>query len=313
MVAVIRAGPRRSPGRRVAPADRRGRAGPTASSRRTAVVLLLLGAGSVAASEGNDSSFQAWNMIDHGLHVREFVSPPGGSVGKTKTTVVRVDTVRYGFKLLCCSERGCRPMSAGEWCRRFGLAAAVNAGMFQVDSVRGVGYMKCGEHVNNRYVREDYNAAFAFDPRVPTLPSVKLIDTECDDFLELRLLYGSVFQSIRMISCRGTNVWSKQEARWSMCVVGVDSTGTVLLIFSRAPHTAHDFIEILLDLPLGITRAMYLEGGAPASLYLSTKGVTLERNGIDRARPGTQADTTSPAALPNVLGVVHRDTAGRGP
>jgi hypothetical protein len=54
--------------------------------------------------------------------------------------------------------------------------------------------------------------------------------------------------------------------------VGTDRQGRVLLILARAPLATHDLIDVLLDLPLGLERLMYVEGGPQASLYVKVGG-----------------------------------------
>ena len=65
-----------------------------------------------------------------------------------------------------------------------------------------------------------------------------------------------------------------------MAVFGMDKNGDALFIFTEAPYSGHDFINILLFLPISIFNAMYLEGGPEAGLYFSSKGVEFERVGI---------------------------------
>src|SRR5206468_3610842 len=77
-------------------------------------------------------------------------------------------------------------------------------------------------------------------------------------------------QSIRMISCNGENVWSRQERRWSTAAIGMDALGRILFLHVRSPYSTHDLIDILKALPLGLTRAMYAEGGPEAQLFVSS-------------------------------------------
>jgi uncharacterized protein YigE (DUF2233 family) len=104
-----------------------------------------------------------------------------------------------------------------------------------------------------------------------------------------------------MISCKRENVWSNQDSRWSTLALAVDSQGQALFLLCRTPHSVHDFIEILLSLPLSLQGAMYLEGGPEASLYLSTSKMTIERFGI---REGLEDNPLRlPLPVPNVIGI----------
>src|SRR4029434_2394275 len=100
------------------------------------------------------------------------------------------------------------------------------------------------------------------------LPRVMLIDRQRDDFERLKALYRSLVQSIRVISWEGINVWQQQARRWSNALVGIDGDGRLLFIHVRSPYSVHDLAEMLLELPIGIARAMYVEGCAQAELYV---------------------------------------------
>ncbi|MBF0537891.1 MAG: phosphodiester glycosidase family protein [Nitrospirae bacterium] len=251
-----------------------------------------------------------WERIDDGLFIREFdppVNPEGDSFSpatvrsEPKITVVRVDPSLYSFKLLSISEYGGEATTAKEWARRYNLILAVNAGMYQADGTTNVGFMKNFKHVNNPRLSKAYKSFFAFNPSVSYVPPVLFVDLECHNFAELRDKYNSFIQNIRMISCQQKNVWLQQSGAWGMVVLGMDKGGNVLFIFTRTPYTVHDFIDILLKLPISITNAMYLEGGKQASLYLSTKGTEIERNGDDK----------QPWPIPNIIGIVKKTSEVR--
>ena len=65
----------------------------------------------------------------------------------------------------------------------------------------------------------------------------------------------------------GENRWEKQERQWSEAALAEDAAGNALFIFSRKPYSMFEFNEILLSLPLEITRAQHLEGGPEAQLF----------------------------------------------
>ncbi|MBF0317782.1 MAG: phosphodiester glycosidase family protein [Nitrospirae bacterium] len=237
-----------------------------------------------------------WERIDDGLFIREFDPPADPERDVRKITVVKVDPSLYSFKLLSISEYGTEALTVKEWAKRHNLVLAVNAGMYQADGATSVGFMKNFKHVNNPKIAKTYKAFFAFNPVVSYVPSVLFVDLECQNFAELKDKYNSFIQNIRMISCQQKNVWLQQAGAWSMVVLGMDKGGNVLFIFTRTPYTVHDFIDILLKLPISITNAMYLEGGKPASLYLSVKGTEIERTG----------DGVQSWPVPNIIGIVKK-------
>jgi uncharacterized protein YigE (DUF2233 family) len=247
-----------------------------------------------------------WKKLDVGLHVGEFRISHGSTIKDPTVTVVKVDPKLYSLKLLSASEHGKVKMTVKDWCRKHNLIAGINAGMFMEDGIKSVGYMKNFDHTNNPRVNGSHKAILAFNRLDPGIPEVQIIDLTCQDFESLRQKYQTFVQSIRMISCNQENVWTKQSKRWSMAVLGVDKDGNALLIFTEAPHSGHDFINVLLSLPVSVYNAMYLEGGPLASLYLSTSDIEIERVGIYGSDFGEEQFRTMARPVPNVIGIMRK-------
>ena len=251
------------------------------------------------------SKDNAWKRVDEGLSIGEFTSGETSKIEDSKITIVRIDPRVYSFKLLCASEHGRIKMTAKKWCQEHNLISAINAGMYQEDGIKNVGYMKNFNHLNNPRLSPVYQAVLAFHPTEPTLPEVQIIDLKCQDFETLRFKYQTLIQNIRMISCRQENVWSKQDKTWSMAVFGMDKSGEGLFIFAKSRYSGHDFADILLSIPISIRNAMYLEGGQQASLYFSAKDVKFEKVGFPVS---LNENETLPVArpIPNVIGIVRK-------
>jgi uncharacterized protein YigE (DUF2233 family) len=245
-----------------------------------------------------------WKEADDGLYIAEFESVFDNA--PYAVTVVKIDPGRYTFNLLCATEHDKEPLTIKEWASKYRMLATVNAGMFQQNGLTSVGYMKNFDHVNNPRL-SNANTILAFNPVEKNLPEIQIIDRECQDFNGLRQKYKSLVQSTRMISCNQQNVWNRQDSKWSTLAVGADTQGNILFLFNRTPSTVHDFIEILLSLPLSLKSAMYLEGGPQASLYLSTSKMTLERYGV---WGGLENDSLQfPLPVPNVIGISKKPCA----
>jgi hypothetical protein len=109
-----------------------------------------------------------------------------------------------------------------------------------------------------------------------------------------------------MISCRQENVWNQQNKIWSMAVFGMDQNRNALFIFTEAPYSSHDFINILLSLPISIFSALYLEGGPGASLYFSSNGVEFESLGIYETDFNNGLYKAVARPIPNVIGIIKK-------
>jgi uncharacterized protein YigE (DUF2233 family) len=247
----------------------------------------------------------SWQKLDEGLHYAEFDSPQKSTVGDSKITIIKIDPENYDFKLLMASEHGGTARSIQQWAEEYQLIAVVNAGMYQKDYLASVGYMKSYQHINNPNLNKN-NAIFAFNAKDSTVKTVQIIDRTCQDFNELKDNYHSFVQSIRMVSCKQENVWAKQPTQWSVVALGIDKNNHVLFMFSRSPYAVHDFINILLALPISLYNAMYLEGGSKAGLYLSADSIKIEKFGgyEDDVTADNHLRTTWP--IPNVLGIVKK-------
>jgi len=274
--------------------------------RKAAFFAILIAIiGTVLSPGVTLSKDDLWKKVDKGLYIGEFAFPGKSKINASEITIVKVDPKGYSLKLLCASEHGKIKMAPKKWCQNHNLITATNAGMYQEDGIRNVGYMKNFSHINNPKLSAAYKAVLAFNPIEPNLPEVQIIDLKCQDFERLRVKYQTLVQNIRMISCRQENVWSKQDKMWSMAVFGIDKSGNALFIFTESRYSGYDFANILLSIPISIHNAMYLEGGQQASLYFSANDVEFEKVGF----PGSlNENDNSPVArlVPNVIGIVKK-------
>lgn len=232
--------------------------------------------------------------------------PASGGFSADFAQIVRVDPSRWRFRLLNVSAPGeGEPRTAREWCLARELSAAINASMYQADHRTSVSLMKTGSHTNNGRVSKD-RTILGFDRPDASVPEIQIIDRDCQDFDNLRRRYGTLVQSIRMVSCDGRNVWSKETRRTSIACLAMDRDDRVLLIHIRTPQNPHDFIELLLAAPLHIRNAMYLEGGSESQLFV--RAASREMEFVGRSELGLLSDHATPAAwrIPNVLGIARR-------
>ncbi len=236
-----------------------------------------------------------WKKVDEGLFVMD-----------SRIMIVKIDPKFYSFKLLCASEFGKIKLTAKEWCLKQNLISAINAGMYQEDGLRNVGFMKNFSHINNPRLNNSYKAVLAFNRTDVSVPEIQIIDLKCQGFEELKRKYQTFVQSIRMVSCQQENVWTKQDKMSRLAVLGTDKNGNVLFIFSEASYTGYDFINVLLSLPLSLYNAMYLEGGSEASLYFSLNGIELDKVGMNGSGLNDSFVKEVTLPIPNVIGITKK-------
>lgn len=243
-----------------------------------------------------------WKKVDTGLYIASVDSPLKSGVGDSKITILKINPKHYHFKLISAKETKEANKTAKEWAASRNLIAVINAGMFQEDYKTNVGFMKNYDFINSRRMNK-HNTVTAFNRKTPDVPEFQIIDLKCQDWNILKTKYHSFVQGIRMIDCRQRNCWSQQDKKWSMVVIGMDKKGNALFIFTRSPYSVHDFIDILLQLPLSIYNAMYLEGGPEASFYLNHKGIEIQKFGSYETGFNLNDDNKGYWPIPNVIGI----------
>ena len=266
-------------------------------------LLTLLAVAAVSVGAGADKPADAtWTVLQPGLDLAVLESPVASKLGDSRIRVLRVDPEHFELVLVSASALDGRTRTAKDWSNEQGLVAAINASMYAQDHSTSVALMRTRDHVNNSRVSED-RTVLAFDRLDETSPPVAIVDRDCDDLDEAGRRYGTLVQSIRMLSCDGRNVWSQQDRRWSHAAIGIDGAGRPLLIHARSPWSTHDFIDILRSLPLDLKRLQYAEGGPEAQLWVGAGGRELEIFGSFET--GFFEDDSNAIAwpVPNVVGV----------
>jgi hypothetical protein len=247
-----------------------------------------------------------WQQLDRGLELGIFPAPQAAAGGDSVVRVLRIDSRYFQLRLFNVSHiQNGVPLTPKQWCRQNGLAAAINPSMYQIDYKTSVSLMRTKVHTNNPRLSKDMTI-LAFDRQDAGVPRVKIIDRQCEDFQSWKKKYGTLVQSIRMISCKGENVWKPQARRWSTSAIGIDKRDRILFIHVRALYSTHDLINILQKLPLNISRAMYTEGGPQAQLYINSAGKELEFAGSYETNSNAADEGSISWPLPNVLGISKR-------
>jgi hypothetical protein len=258
------------------------------------------------AAEQKPRQKPGWKQLDKGLQLGTFLAPQAAVVGDSRVKVLRIDPKYYQLRLLNASrvENGV-PLTPKQWCRQNGLVAAINPSMYQTDYKTSVSLMRTKGHINNPRLSKDMTI-LAFDRQSPDVPRAKIIDRQCEDFQFWKQKYGTLVQSIRMISCTGKNVWKPQPRRWSTSAIGIDGQDNILFIHVRSLYSTHDLINILKKLPLNISRAMYTEGGPQAQLYINSGHKELDLTGSYETGSNDDNEGAISWPLPNVVGISKR-------
>lgn len=257
----------------------------------------------VAAPAPSDASRRAWQTLEPGLELGQFAGPPAEGAARP-IVVVRIDPARFELRLLNSSAPGEGTLrTARAWAARAGAAATINASMYQEDYRTSVSLMRTREHVNQRRVSKD-RSVLAFDPLARGAAPVRIIDRDCEDLESAAKAYGTLVQSIRLVSCERKNMWAPSARRFSTAAIGVDGKGRILFIHARTPWPVHDLVNALLALPIDLRQAMYVEGGPEAQLFV--RGGGREHEWVGGFEHVPQADNRDAWPVPNVIAAVRR-------
>ncbi len=271
-----------------------------------APAALLVVAAAAAMSDSGSKRPADWVVLEPGLDLATFRVSRESEDGDRLVRVLRAEPARFRLALLSASAPGQgEPRTAKEWCARNGLVAAINASMYQEDLRSSVSLMKTHGYTNNARVSKDMTI-LAFDRLDAGVAEVQIIDRECQDFDSLRKRYASLVQSIRMLSCKGRNVWAPQSRRSSVAAIGTDRGGRVLFMHARSPFSAKEFIDVLIGLPIDVERAMYVEGGSAAQLYVRAGSTEKEFVGGYDFEAGDPDATPRASRVPNVIGIARK-------
>jgi len=222
---------------------------------KSLLILILFCVSSIpveAQQENTQQQIQkglGWQQLDKGLELGIFLAPQPTAGGASAVRVLRIDPNYYRFRLLNASaiENGL-PMTPRQWCRQNNLVAAINPSMFQTDYKTSVSLMRTRTHINNPRLSKDMTI-LAFNRLCQDVPQAKIIDRQCEDYEFWKKKYGTLIQSIRMISCKGKNVWNQQPHRWSTAAIAISNRigGAQQPSLSMGKITSYSF---MCDLPI---------------------------------------------------------------
>jgi hypothetical protein len=239
--------------------------------------------------------------VEDGIEIAEVKLPHASSLGDSTATIVRVDPAKRPIEFFAASLEG-KSGTAPAWAKSRGLSLVVNASMFEPDG-KPTGYARSGDLELNALWKKSHKAVFVSGPSDPTLPAADIVDLECDGAKERVAKYRVALQSLRMVTCEGENAWAKANRRWSSVFAAVDGQHRVLFIHTRSPYSMNALVADVLSLGLGVQRAVYLEGGPEASLWLSAGKTRVERIGSYETGFNENDDNRDFWVLPNVLGI----------
>jgi uncharacterized protein YigE (DUF2233 family) len=244
----------------------------------------------------------AWQHLQDGVAYAAvpFVERP--SHGDGLLHVVRIDPRRARVLAFTSGSEDIRPQTAADWATQRKLAVVINAGMYEPDHLTHTGYFRVEGQTNSAQWLPSYKSALLLPGRAAEA-SAQIIDLDREDSSSLMKREGAVAQNLRLIRAPGINMWPQNQKRWSEAAIAMTKDGEILFLFSRSPLSMRDFNTKLLDLGLGVVRAMHAEGGPEASLSIHAGGIGLDLCGSYETGFVENDDNHHQWPLPNVFGI----------
>jgi len=274
----------------------------------TALAVLLAGVGLRAAAKPPAPEI-TWQSLAPGADYAVLALRPVTTDGDGLLHVVRVAPEQVAMQMVAASQTAEAPQSAADWLRSYDAVAVINGGMFEADGRTHTGHFRVGEHVNSATWVANFRSVLLLGPRRPTLPAAQLQDVEPQRLPGLVADYHAVVQNLRLVRDRGRGTWKKNPRRWSEAALAQDAQGRLLLLFTRTPWSMAAFNAQILAQPLGVVRALHLEGGPKASLSVRGPNVALDLMGSFESDFCENDDNHVQAPLPIVLVVGQQAVA----
>jgi uncharacterized protein YigE (DUF2233 family) len=244
-------------------------------------------------------------MLQDGLEFARIKAPVKARDLDSMLTLVRIDPKHFELRLMMANFHGEQSRSAREWAKEFRLLAVINAGLYLKDHKTSAGLMIDRGKVNNPRLNR-WGAILAFNPKNAKDRAVRLVDRRCENFKRIRTRYQTFVQGFRMMTCRGGTTFRKSDKRFSIAALAIDRRGRILFLMSASPYSTYEFSQIIRRLRLDIRRAMYLEGGRDAQLYVKAGDIEAEVVGKCGRFFGCTTGNPTPRDVPNVIGIVPR-------
>src|SRR5262245_18220403 len=238
-------------------------------SRRSAVFWLAIVAfGFAVLAVVCGGSRPHWTPLRDGADFTTLRGDPWCRQGSSEIAVLRLDPERVRLRVLHFTRQPDHtPLSIVEWQRRTGALAVFNAGQYYPD-LSYMGLLVCdGERVAGK-LHPSFKAALVASPR-DGRRAARVLDLDRTPLDPESPGWRQVAQSFMLFDGRGQTRIRRTNVVANRTVVAEDRHGHLVVITSEGGYTLWDFAQLLREAPLGLTHAMYMDGGYEAELCVS--------------------------------------------
>ena len=256
-------------------------------------------------THNEDSLLNSWKPLLSGLDLLEINAYTKPYVEDGKLTIIRIKPALFNFRLISTTET--KLTKPGQyWVESLGLNMLFNAGMYNLNDGRSHRYfMKNYKHLNNSNLSVTTNGIIAFNRKNESVPKFGLYDLTKSDWKMIDTSYNTIIQGLRMIDGDGCPVyWNDRVQSCSMIIIAQDRESNIYVIFSKTPFTQNQMIDNLLNLPIALINAVYLEGGSRSNLFVSTNKFKMKRVGSFGSDKNSYNKNATFYPFPNFIGLI---------
>jgi len=224
-------------------------------------------------------------------------------MGTSDIAVLRLDPARVRLRVEHYTQLGVQsPLDILEWEHRTGALAVFNAGQYYPDWSY-MGLLVSNGRAISRKPHPGFKAALVADPRDGAGPGAHVLDLDIEPLPADGAPWREVAQSFMLFDDDG-KVRVRQSGQVAYrTAVGEDADGRILVIATEGGYTLFELAGLLRTSPLGLRRAMSMDGGNEAALTVRS-GSFLYASFGHRTAHGVPNPVRSTAPLPAVIAVL---------
>ena len=236
--------------------------------RRLLLWLAFAGLGALVLALVRDVGGPRWRVLRPGAEFATLRGDPFCRRGSSEIAVLRLDPASVRLRVHHYTrEPGGVPLSIVEWQAHTGALAVFNAGQYYPD-LTYMGLLVCGGVRVSGRLHPEFKAALVASPG-DGRRTARVLDLDREPLDPAAPGWREVAQSFMLFDDKGRLRIRKTDLVANRTIVGQDDKGRILVITSEGGYTLWDFARLLQKAPLGLARAMSMDGGYEAELCVS--------------------------------------------